>query len=386
MRQRSDLVFPMAEYERRLGDLRQRMVEQEVAAVMTTTPENICYLSGFESPGHYYFNALIVPLEGEPVAVPRRLEVSGYEALTWVEVWRPYEDSQDPMQQLAAALKEFRLDAKRLGYEKNCWFFTAAQQARLFAACPQTTFVDCSGIVEAGRLIKSNYEIELMRRAAKTAEAGMQAGLEAVTAGVTEHDIAAEMHYAMIKAGSEWPSIQPFVASGERGAIGHATWTDRTVKPGESVFLEIGGCLKRYHAAMMRTVFVGEPATSLWDGEKLVQEAMQACLETIRPGVMAQEVDAAGRRVIVNSRFGAEQASRSGYSIGIALPPDWGEGHILSLQPGEERVLQPNMTFHLIPWAQLPGQGGLGFSETVRVTDTGCETLTNLERKLFVKE
>jgi len=384
MRQRNDLVFSMIEYKRRLSELRQRMVEQELEVVITTTPENICYLTGFESPGHYYFNAVVIPLEGEPFAVCRRLEDSGMAVHTWLEQRRPYEDTQNPIRQLAQALAEFGLDKKRIGIERNCWFFTAVQQETLFAECPQATFVDCSGIVEAGRLIKSEEEIALMRQVAKTTEAGMKAGIAAVAAGVTEGDVAAEIHYAMIKAGSEWPSIQPFIASGERGAIGHATWTNRVIQSGEPVFLEVSGCLKRYHAAMMRTVFVGEPDDSLWEAEKLVQKAMEACLNAIKPGVTSDSVDAAGRAVIANSRLGAQQGSRTGYSIGIGLPPDWGEGHILSLVQDEMRELQPNMTFHLIPWAQIPGKGGIGFSETVRVTEEGCELITSLERKLFV--
>jgi Xaa-Pro dipeptidase len=375
----------MAEYERRVRALRERMGARGLEAVITTTPENICYLTGFESPGHYYFNALVVPMEGEPFMVPRLLEASGVEALTWVALVRPYTDTQDPMQVLAEALAEFGVNNRRVGYEENCWFFTAAQQKRLFTRCPDITFVDCSSIVEAGRLIKSEHEIALMKRAARTTEAGMTAGIEAIEAGVSEGDVAAEIHYAMIKAGSEWPSIAPFVASGERGAIGHATWTDRIINSGEPVFLEVGGCLKRYHAAMMRTVFVGEPDDSLWEAEKLVQAAMDACIEAIKPGVTAASVDAAGRAVIAGSRLGAQQSSRTGYSIGIGLPPDWGEGHILSLQQNEERRLQANMTFHLIPWAQVPGKGGIGFSETVRVTEDGCEFLTSLERKLFIR-
>lgn len=385
MRNRDDLVFPLAEYERRLDELRQRMAGRGLDAVITTTPENICYLTGFESPGHYYFNALVVPVNKEPFIVPRLLEASGIEALTWIELVRPYRDTQDPMGVLAAALGEFGLDSRRLGFEENCWFFTAAQQKRLFPILPKATFTDCSGIVEEGRLIKSSHEIALMKRTASTTEAGMQAGIEAVQAGVTEADVAAEIHYAMIKAGSEWPSIQPFIASGERGAIGHATWTDRVIKSGEPVFLEVSGCLKRYHAAMMRTVFVGEPDESLWEAEKLVQEAMAACIGAIKPGVTADSVDAAGRSVIASSRLGAQQSSRTGYSIGIGLPPDWGEGHILSLQQNEERLLEANMTFHLIPWAQVPGKGGIGFSETVRVTEDGCEFITSMERKLFIR-
>lgn len=384
MRQRNDLVFSMVEYERRLSQLRQRMVEQKLEVAIITTPENICYLTGFESPGHYYFNAVVIPLEGEPFAVCRRLEDSGMEAYTWLAVRRPYEDIQNPIVRLAQALIEFGLDKKTTGIERSCWFFTAVQQETLFTQCPQATFTDCSGIVEAGRLIKSDEEIALMRQVAKTTEAGMKAGIDAVAAGVTEGDVAAEIHYAMIKAGSEWPSIQPFIASGERGAIGHATWTNKVIQSGEPVFLEVSGCLKRYHAAMMRTVFVGEPDDSLWEAEKLVQEAMEACLQAMKPGVTSDSVDAAGRAVIAGSKLGAQQGSRTGYSIGIGLPPDWGEGQILSLVQNETRVLQPNMTFHLIPWAQIPGKGGIGFSETVRVTEDGCEAITSLERKLFV--
>jgi Xaa-Pro dipeptidase len=356
-----------------------------IDAMMTTTPENICHLTGFDSVGHYYFNALVVPLEGEPFMVPRRLENSGVQALTWVEISRPYGDDQDPMDAVYDALDEFGLLDKRIGYEKRCWFFTAAQQERLLAKCSQTVFVDCSGLAEEGRLIKSEFEIEMMRRAARTTEAGMRAGIDAVHAGATENDVAAEVHYAMIKAGSEWPSISPFVASGPRGAIGHATWAGRTVQANEFVFLEISGAIKRYHAPMMRTVYVGQPGKQVREGEKVVLEAIHTAIDAIKPGVPAGEIDALARRIIADSRFAAEQSSRTAYSVGIGLPPDWGEGQILSMQPGETRPLEPNMTFHLLPWVQIPGQGSIGITETVRVTPDGCEVLTRFERKLFVR-
>lgn len=385
MRQRDDLVFTMQEYERRLQELRQRMDDHDVDLFMTTTPENVCYLTGFESPGHYYFQALLVPRQGEPVMVPRRLEDSGVQALTWVEISRPYEDHEDPITKVSESLAEFGWENERIGVERNCWFFTALQQEQLFAACPGATFIDCSGIVEQGRVIKSHYEIDLMRQAARATEAGMEAGIEAVAAAATENDVAAAMHYAMIKAGSEWPSIVPFVASGYRGAIGHATWAGRTIEPGDIIMLELAGCLKRYHAPLMRTGFVGEPSDRVREAERVVQDAFQAMLETIRPGVTAAEADAAGRRVIASSNFGGEQGSRSAYSVGIGLPPDWGEGHILSMQPGEQRPLQANMTFHMLPWVQVPGEGGISFSETICVTENGCELLTHFDRALFVR-
>ena len=385
MRQRDDLVFTMEEYQRRLRELRRRMDEQEVEVMLVTTPENVCYLTGFESPGHYYFQALLIPRDGEPVMVPRRLEDSGVQALTWVEVSRPYEDHEDPIERLAGALAEFGWDDRRIGYERNCWFFTAPQQEQLLATCTKATFVDCSGIVEAGRVIKSDAEVALMRKAARSTEAGMQAGIEAIAAGVSDNEVAAAMHGAMIRAGSEWPAIVPFVASGYRGAIGHATWAGRVIEPGDIVMLELAGCLKRYHAPLMRTGFVGEPSARVREAEKVVQAAFEAMMDTIRPGITAAEADAAGREVIAAHPFGGEQGSRSAYSVGIGLPPDWGEGHILSMQPGETRPLQANMTFHLLPWIQVPGEGGISFSETIRVTASGAERLTNFERGLFVR-
>jgi Xaa-Pro dipeptidase len=188
----------------------------------------------------------------------------------------------------------------------------------------------------------------------------------------------------MIKAGSEWPSIVPFVASGERGAIGHATWRGRRLANADSVFLEIAGCKRRYHAPMMRTCVVGQPEPELTAAFQVVQDAFQACLEAMRPGALPADIDATARSVVAASSFGGTQTSRVGYSVGIAVPPDWGEGHILSIKPGERRPIQENMTFHLIPWVQIPGKGGVGCTETVRVTATGSELLTDFPRELFV--
>lgn len=385
MRHRDDLVFPMAEFERRLSDLRDRMSQRGVDALLTTTPENITYLTGFESPGHYWFQGMIVPLEGEPVTVSRVLEQAGVDVYTWIDRNVGYHDSEDAMERVAETLRDEGLDGKRVGFEKDCWFFTAGQQERLFSKLPDATFIDVGGVVEQGRVRKSEPELALMREAARAAEAGMRAGVDAVRAGATENDVAADMHYAMIKAGSEWPSIVPFVASGERGAIGHATWMGRTIEEGDSIFLEIGGCRRRYHAAIMRTCVVGEPSAETREAFDTVLGAFDAATAAIAPGVPAGEIDRIARDHIANSGFGGTQASRTAYSIGIAVPPDWGEGQILSMKPGETRPLEENMTFHLLPWVQIPGKGGVGCTETIRVTADGCEYLTDFPRELFVR-
>lgn len=386
MRERDDLVFPMSEFRRRLDGLRAAMREQGLEAVVLTTPENLFYMTGYQTPGYYYFQALVVPLEDEPFMVTRLLEESNVETRTWIERRRAYADTVSPIATLALAIQDFGLGQATIGYERHSYFFRATEQEQLVAECPDAVFVDCSGTVEQLRLIKSPAEIALMRKAALSTEAGMRAGIEATAAGATENDVAAEIHAAMIRAGSEYPAISPFVASGWRCAVGHATWEGRTIERGDCVFLEVGGCHRRYHTAMMRTLFVGDPPAEVAEAEALILEAMDEAIRSIRPGVTAGVVDEACRAILRRYSYGGTQATRSGYSIGVAFAPDWGEGHILSIQPGEDRQLEENMTFHLIPWLQVPGLAGIGLSETVRVTEDGCESLFTLDRDVIVKK
>ena len=385
MLRRDDLTFSMAEYEQRLAVLRQDMEERRVDAMIVTTPQNMTYLTGYQTPGYWYFQTLVVPLAGEPFMVTRLLEASNIEARTWVEHSRPYQDTDNAIASTAMALSEFGLKAKRLGYEKHCYFFRATEQEALFEACPDATFVDCSGLVEERRVVKSEEELALMRRVAKVTEAGMRAGIAAVAVGASENDVAAEIDGGMFRAGGEYPAIAPFVASGPRGAIGHATWEGRRIGAGECVFIEIGGCIQRYHTAMMRPVFTGELDDDMREAERIVVAAVEASMAAMKPGVPAGEVDAVNRAILADNRFGAVQATRSAYSIGIAFAPDWGEGHILSILPGEERPLEENMTFHLIPWIQVHGRAGIGISETVRVTPTSAESFFTFERKIFTQ-
>ncbi|MEL6526050.1 MAG: Xaa-Pro peptidase family protein, partial [Chloroflexota bacterium] len=350
MRERDDLPFTMDEYKRRLRALRQRMIARELDVMLVTTPENTCYLTGYESPGHFRFQAMLFPADDalEPVAIPRQLEDSGFEAHSWVDVRRPYQDVDDPMVIIAGVLREFGWEKSRIGYEKDCWFFTATQQERLQTLCDNATWVDASGIVEQGRIVKSDAEIALMREASRAAERAMRAGVDAVRAGATENHVAADMYHALINAGSHWVAIAPFVASGLRGAIGHATWSGREMGKGDVVMLEVAGCRHRYHSALMRSGYIGTPTDEIREAEKIVHEAFSAMMDVMKAGVPAHVPDAAARAVF--QKAGAVQSSRSAYSIGIALSPDWSEGHIISMQPDDDQVLQTNMTFHLLPW------------------------------------
>lgn len=373
MRARDDMTFPAEEYERRIHDLRERMESRLLDAVVITDPENLMYLTDYQTTGYSFFQALVVPLDSEPFMITRAMEDSNVIERTWLEQSRPYPDTGDAIQQLITSLNEFGLASKHVGYERNSYFFPAYQQDRVHTSFDRGVLMDCFGIVEVGRARKSPAEIELMKLAAVATEAGMQAGLDAVAAGVTENDIAAEISAAMFRAGGEYPAVMPYVTSGPRTMIGHATWEGREVRPGEHVFIEVGGCIRRYHTAMMRTAVVGEPSLSMIKAQDRMKYALAELKAAVRPGMTVSDADSIVRNVISDNEVGARLITRSGYSIGIAFPPSWDEGYILSLNPGDFTVLEEGMTFHVIPWMWgVDGDKTVGISETIRVTETGC--------------
>jgi Xaa-Pro dipeptidase len=386
MRQRDDMTFPFEEYERRLSELRVRIAQRLLDAVVITDPENIMYLTDYQTTGYSFFQALVVPLEQEPFMITRQMEESNIIARTWVERTRPYPDTGDAIQMLVDALREFGLANKRIGYERNSYFFPAYQQDFIHTTLTDGKLLDCFGIVEQGRIRKSEVEIDLMRKAAAATEAGMQAGLEAAEAGVTENDIGAAISSAMFKAGGEPPAVMPYVTSGPRTMIGHATWEGRTVQPGEHVFLEVGGCYRRYHTALMRTVVLGELSDSMYKAQERMKMALNAVHEIVQPGMTVSDVDNLVRNIITNNDVGARLVTRSGYSIGIAFPPSWDEGYICSLKQGESAILEEGMTFHVIPWMWgVDGDKTCGISDTIHITADGCESFFTLDRDFTVK-
>jgi len=386
MRHRDDMTFPFEEYERRLTELRGRMAERQLDAVIITDPENLMYLCDYQTTGYSFFQAMVVPIEDPPFMIIRAMEESNVHERTWVEHTRPYPDTGDAIQMLVESLREFGLSGKRVGYERNSYFFPAYQQDRIHTTFLRGELVDCFGIVEEGRVSKSAAEIEIMSRAAAATEAGMRAGIEACAAGVTENEIGAAISSAMFVAGGEPPAVMPYVTSGPRSMIGHATWEGRTVRPGEHVFMEVGGCYRRYHTAMMRTVVLDELSSSMAKAQRRMKLALRELRSVLRPGLTVSDADQIVRSIIVDNDVGARLVTRSGYSIGIAFPPSWDEGYIISLKAGDSRVIKKGMTFHVIPWMWgVDGDKTVGTSDTLHITEDGCESFFTLDEDFVAK-
>jgi Xaa-Pro dipeptidase len=238
--------------------------------------------------------------------------------------------------------------------------------------------------VEPLRLIKSQAELSYIRQAARVVEKAMRAAINASSEGATEDTVAGAMWQATASAGGEYAGLPPFITSGPRSSLCHATWAGRRYERGDVLAYELPGVVRRYAAPLFRCGTVG-PAPD--DARRLADaciSSLEAVIAAIKPGATSGEVHAASRRNFEGKGYGELHGHRTGYSVGINYPPDWGEGQILSIWSDDDRKLAAGMTFHLVPGVFVPNKFIINISETVLVTETGCEPITQFPRELFV--
>lgn len=380
------LPFSDAEFGRRLAAVRRTMVRHDLAAFISFTPENIYYLTGHDSPGYYFYQACVVTHNRPPINVLRRIETTNTMGRGWARLAVAYEDRDDPVAATLGLLHELGVAAKTVGAEADSWFVSPRRYAALRQGLEQAggRLADTADVVEEPRVIKSAEELVYIRAAARAAERGMHAAIAASREGTTENEVAAATSAELIRAGAEYAGLPPFITSGPRTSLCHSTWAGRTYAAGDVLNYELPGVVKRYCAALFRCGTVGKPSGEVAARAAAAREALEQVIATIKPGATSGEVHEASKAAFQRHGLGALLGHRTGYSVGINYPPDWGEGWLMSIWDGDGRPLRAGMTFHLVPGVYDLGRYTIIISETVLVTEQGCEVLTRFPRDLFV--
>ncbi|MGF7163623.1 Xaa-Pro dipeptidase [Rhodoligotrophos appendicifer] len=380
------LAVSPEEYIRRYDLVQDAMARMDLDALLIRGPENITYFSGYETPGYYRYHSVIVPRGGEPVFVVRDFEWINTPEFAWsTKLAKVYDWDYGP-NVTASVLRQLGLGgAKRIGVEKRGFFYTVEEHETFCRGLPETEFVDGTEILWNARMIKSDEEIAVMRKSAALVDNAMLAGYEASRPGASGDEINAIVNKTLLEHGGEYMGLPPFVLAGERSCLPHQTGGTNRLKNDDVMYFEISASKHRYTAALMRTIFLGRPKDEWLRAAQACIDAATVAMETIKPGVTPHEADTAARAVTTKAGFADLHRNRLGYSIGVSYPPDWGEGEIISLQQHEYRPLQPGMTFHMPPLCLKYREFGIGFSESIVVTETGCERLSNLPREIVIK-
>lgn len=377
-----EAVFSREELDGRVGKARAALAAAGIDIMIVTGPENIFYLTGQQTPGYYTYQALLLPTDADPVFLVRQLEISNLIANSYVSDIVVYQDNADPAEETANLIKARGWSGKRIAIDERGWFLPIAIYKALLENL--NTLGDAAGIIESLRVVKSPRELAKVKKAATYVDAGMKAGLVAVREGNSDNDFVSAMMSAAISAGSEYVGMEPLASASTRTGIPHGTWRRTVLGANDPAFLEMAGCHDRYHAALMRSAWVGQPPSEVKAMNEACLEALQAALDATRPGATCEQVHEACQAVIDRHGFTASFKKRTGYSIGISFAPDWGEGGVLSLYTGVTRELEPGMVFHMPPALRRYGAFTIGMSETVIVTETGHKTLSSIPRGLSI--
>ncbi|WP_054708336.1 M24 family metallopeptidase [Bacillus sp. JCM 19041] len=384
--------FTLDEYQARLAKTKEKMADWGVDVLLVTDPANMNYLSGFNGWSFYVHQMLVILIDEEqPIWLGRGMDANVAKQTTWLMHERiiPYPDhyvqseTHHPMDFIGKILTDIGQTTRRIGVEMETYYYSAKAHERLLASLPNATFQDASNLINWVRLIKSDTEITYMKHAGKIATKAMYAGMNAIRAGARECDVVADIYHAQISGteeiGGDYPAIVPLLPSGIKTGAPHMTWTDQRYPNEETVIIELAGCHQRYHAPLARTITIGKPQQRVIDMAHIVVEGLNEVLAFIKPGVSCEETEAVWQKTI--NRYGVSKESRLGYSTGLNYPPDWGE-HTASLRKGDKTILRENMALHVIPGMWFD-DFGVEISETIRVTDNGCELLCDFPRQLL---
>lgn len=384
--QEKDLAFPETEFHRRLGVVHEGIERLGVDAAVVLGPENLFYLTGYETIGYGAFQLAVVPAGRQPRLLVRELERGAARRLSWMASEpATIQDGADPVDAVVELVQQLGLERSRVGIDRSSWFFGVDRYLHLVECLPGVTVVDASGLVERARRVKSALEVEYIRRAARYTEAGMRAGIDAIHAGVLDNEVGAAAAEAIFAAGSEYMSIAPVVTAGARSGVAHTTFIRNRIDAGDAVLLEMGAVHRRYAGPLMRSAVVGPPSDLALRMYDACSRALDAAIAAIRPGAIAGDVHAACQHVIDEAGFEANFRKRLGYSVGVGFAPDWGEGHFLHLSKDDPTVLEAGMVFHMPPALREYGVVGVGCSETVAVVPDGVDVITNFPRELAIR-
>lgn len=358
----------------RIDAARRRLAESDAQALLVSLPYNRRYLSGLtahDSPGGSSVGWLLVD-DGEPVLMlgflaleQARQECSGFQVRQFVA---------SPVGFTAEVVRERGI--RRLGFEANHLTVSVYREleAQLGEAC---TLVPTEGWIDELRAVKDSGEVDAIRRAAQLTDAAFGRILQVLREGITERELAWEAEKYMRERG-DGLAFDVGLASGVNTALPHAEPTDKPIRAGEPIWVDMGARVNGYCADLTRSFCLGKPDEQLLEVWDLVFRAQQAAIEGCRPGMTGSEVDALARDRIAAAGHGDRFGHSLGHGVGLVVH----ERPRLSATSTD--VLAEGMVATFEPGVYVPGWGGVRIEDLGVIGEAGVELLSAAPKQLSV--
>jgi Xaa-Pro aminopeptidase len=370
--------LPSSAYADRLARAQQAAAQREVDALLITPGADLRYLTGYLAMPLERLTCLVLPAGGDPVLIVPLLERPAALASPVAELGlavRPWAETEDPFALVAELVGGSAAGAgRRLAVSNRMW---AEQVLRITAAVPGADLRLAGEVLRELRLHKSTAEVAALRGAGAAIDAVHARMGEWLRPGRTEAAVGRDIAEAIVAAGHASASFT-IVGSGPNGASPHHHFSDRVIESGDPVVVDIGGVMPDgYCSDSTRTYLVGgEPTDEFAAYYEVLRHAQEASVAAVRPGVPAEQIDAAAREPIAAAGYGEFFVHRTGHGIGLEEHEEpW-------IVAGNAEPLAPGMAFSVEPGIYLPGRHGARIEDIVVCTETGVERLNLAPREL----
>ncbi|ACP26054.1 Xaa-Pro dipeptidase [Sinorhizobium fredii NGR234] len=345
------LHFAEEEYASRLARLTARMQEERLDAVLLFAQESLYWLTGYDTFGYCFFQTLVVKRDGSMVLLTRSADLRQARHtsnIERIEIWVDRVNA-DPAMDLKNLLSELDLLGCRIGIEYDTHGMTG-KTARLVDNQLSTfgELVDVSMLVSRLRLIKSASEIAHVEKAASLADDALDAALPLIRPGGSEADILAAMQGAVFAGGGDYPANEFIIGSGADALLCRYKAGRRVLDANDQLTLEWAGVSAHYHAAMMRTIVIGEPTNRHRELYSACRETIQAIEMVLRPGNTFGTVFDVHSRIMDERGLARHRLNACGYSLGARFSPSWMEHQMFHV--GNPQEIEPDMSLfvHMI--------------------------------------
>lgn len=381
------LHFPNAEYASRINATQSGMRARGLDVVLLFAPESQYYLTGYDTFGFALFQCLVLPVNAPPHLITRAPDLRQAQQTSTLDdnqihIWIDRE-GVDPVADLIKLLSDLGIARGHVGIEWQTVGLNAFNGLKLAKQLSAFEQHDASDLVQQLRRVKSPLEIEYTRKAAALSDVALDAGIAATTAGAFEGDILAEMQGAVFRGGGDYAGNEFIIGSGQGALLCRYFSGRRSLDPVDQLTLEWSGTWRRYHAAMMRTLIVGQASDKQIKMHRAVTSALEACEAAIQPGKPMSDVYAAHARTLDEHGYGHARLNACGYGMGAVYNPIWVEYPMF--YEGNPQIMESGNVFflHMIIMDSDSGYA-MCWGHSMLVTDTGVERLSRHPLDLVV--
>ena len=361
-------------YQRRLATLQQEMKKQQVDGVAICNSPNLFYMTGYAPKKDERFQVAFVPAQGNPILAVPAIYYAHSQLDCCIQDQRTWIDGDNMQAYVEKILQELGILNGRIAID-DTFEFRTFQMIR--NASPQSEFVLGSNLFTVLRMRKSPEEIELMKESGRLSDQAVQMVLDQILSGKSEAELKTWIEYELSMKGMR-DGFSNLIAFGENTGSAHHVSGPRVAKPGDAVYLDLGGAYNHYWSDITRSFHVGKPSQKYVDTYQRVREAQQLAFESIKPGMRACDVHMVAWNYL--DRYGLSQyfTHRLGHGMGM-------DGHELpNLSRDNPLVLEPGMTFSCEPGVYFNGEFGIRIEDTVCVTETGAISFNAFTKDLIV--